>query len=307
MWVRVLLPAYQEQTPMALNLDMIFTVKSNAQRNLRKAVTAGECDAGKFTVANVGGGFRIVPAPRVLVEPVAEEATSPAGWRAPEPQPSIEDEAAYQAEYRAEAESFAVDMPQDGDLDVPEALRLEPIAPQAPATTTPGLARLRAHPDAEAIRDTVVADQQDALGRKARVGVAQENRAIKARKVEKAIAKLDAERIPHPAFRKPRGATPGKAAAAPGGISPEAAKVLKALFHAQAFRDLPAPERIGTWVEYGSINASDAPHGLPVRRVPGFVAGLKRRGLIECREDKPGKYSARVTPAGAALAQEAGR
>jgi hypothetical protein len=263
---------------MALNLDVTFTAKSNAQRNLRKAIAAGECEAGTHTVVAAGSGFRIAQAlPDVVVAPVApvaEEATSPAGWRAPEPQPSIEDEAAYQAEYRAEQQAAE------------------------PASVPPGLARLRAHDDAETIRESVVADQDNALGRKARVGVAKENREIKARKVQAAIAKLDA---PKPVARK------SAPKAAPGGVSPEAAKVLKALYFAPAFRDLPAPERIGYWVEYKSINESDAPHGLPVRRVPGFVAGLQRRGLIECRMDKPGKYSARITPAGAALAQEAGR
>ena len=38
--------------------------------------------------------------PRIAPAPVAEEAISPAGWRAPEPQPSIEDVAAYENQQR---------------------------------------------------------------------------------------------------------------------------------------------------------------------------------------------------------------
>ena len=49
---------------MPLNLTKTYTVKSNAQADVRKAVVRGECTIGEFTVAALNGGFRIIPAPQ---------------------------------------------------------------------------------------------------------------------------------------------------------------------------------------------------------------------------------------------------
>ena len=72
--------------------------------------------------------------------------------------------------------------------------------------------------------------------------------------------------------------------------SPDGLKVLVALFHSPALRELADDARVGEWVDYKTINESDRPHGFAGRQVSGLIAGLQRRGLVECRMDKPGKY-----------------
>ena len=57
----------------------------------------------------------------------------------------------------------------------------------------------------------------------------------------------------------------------------------------------------GSWIDQKEI-----PHGLTGRAVSGYLAGLARRGLIQLRADKGGKFSARATAAGVALLVEAG-
>jgi hypothetical protein len=317
---------------MALNFTTTYTMKSNAQAALRKAIKRGECAEGDYKVVSLSGGFRIVqaePAPAF-----AEEATSPAGWRAPEPQPSTEDEEAYRAQQQAEFDAANLQamlepLPSERAPEQVEAMpadlveeamkrglspgqfaeianrvaeeRVGPFGAEdrekiwtilqgfetaEPREVTPGLARLRTHPDAGAIRAAELSDQEKA---------AEAVRAVEAPAPRRGRKKAGLRVVEAPAA-KPA-----------GGVSPEAALVLKALFRSPALRDTPAADRAGHWVDYKTINESDAPHGLAARRVPGYMAGLQRRGLVECRMDKPGKFSAKMTSAGVALAQEAGR
>jgi hypothetical protein len=253
----------------ALNLTKTYTVKSNAQADVRKAVKRGECAIGDYTVVSLSGGFRIVP--------VATDDTI--------------------------------------DHSFPEAIA--EVIDEAPAAVPPGLARLRADDDAEAIRESVLADQENSLA-EARVTPSIEDVATSPagwRAPEPvppaAPADVVTERRAAVIVRRGRKAAGSRKAANPavsaGGVSPEAALVLKALFRSPALRDTPAADRAGHWVDYQTINKSDAPHDLAARRVPGYMAGLQRRGLVECRMDKPGKFSAKMTAAGVALAQEAGR
>jgi hypothetical protein len=330
---------------MALNFTTTYTMKSNAQAALRKAVKKGERAVGDYTVVSLSGGFRIVA---VEPAPFAEEATSPAGWRAPEPQPSVEDEAAYRAQQQAEfdaanLEAMLEPLPSERAPEQVEAMpadlveeamkrglspdqfaeianrvaeeRVGPFGAEdrekiwtilqgfetaERRDVTPGLARLRAHPDAEAIRAAELADQDKAAVRAVEATAPRRGRKAKAENEawrQGLIRDLDAD----------KGKRASKPAAKPaGGVSAEAAMVLKALFFSPALPIVP-DDKVGVWVDYKTINESDAPHGLAARRVPGYVAGLQRRGLVECRMDKPGRFSARLTAAGVALAQEAGR
>jgi hypothetical protein len=43
-----------------LNLNKVYTVKSNASRDIRKAVERGEYEAGTLEACKVDGGFHIV-------------------------------------------------------------------------------------------------------------------------------------------------------------------------------------------------------------------------------------------------------
>jgi hypothetical protein len=169
---------------------------------------------------------------------------------------------------------------------------------------------LRADDDAQAIRESVLADQENSLA-EARVTPSIEDVATSPagwRAPEPVPPDAPANVVTVRRGRKPAGSRKAPAAKpAAGGVSPEAAQVLKALFRSPALRDTPEGDRAGHWVDYKTINESDAPHGLAARRVPGYMAGLQRRGLVECRMDKPGNFSAKMTAAGVALAQEAGR
>jgi hypothetical protein len=347
---------------VALNLTKTFTVKSNAHADVRKAIKRGECAEGDYTVVALSGGFRIVPAivqkptsgssatgfepvdedADAEARPVAEEATSPAGWRAPEPlgrwpeasvpglgrfngdahaadaaaiiapdaaamaEALAADRDAAAAEVEAELEEARRELLTDPQVRIGPAVLADWEAERAAVArdVTPGLARLRADEGAEAIRAAVVADQERALAeasvvvtaRKAKVERAKQDRATKARKVERAIAKLD----------PPKAATAAKAAvqraveraiangspviveqpAAPkaAGLSPGAALILRAL--------LDVAGAAGVWVDQKAI-----PHNLG-RAAPGYLSGLQKRGLAELRADKGGKFSARATLAG---------
>ena len=105
---------------MPLNLTKTYTVKSNAQADVRKAVVRGECTIGEFTVAALSGGFRIVPArSRPDAPSAAAERTSRA---APD---------------RARAGAAEIIAPN-------AAAMTEALAADRDARVPPGLARLRA-------------------------------------------------------------------------------------------------------------------------------------------------------------------
>jgi hypothetical protein len=255
---------------MPLNLTKTYTVKSNAQADVRKAVVRGECTIGEFTVVALSGGFRIVPIQPAATPSIEDVATSPAGWREPEI-------AAENAEAMTEA------LAASRDDHVP-----------------PGLARLRADDRAETICEAVIADQAAGLAQMREELISDPKVTIGAA----VMADYRAEHpAPAPARRRGRGApNPAKPAASADGL-----KVLVALFFSPALRELADDARIGEWVDYKTINESDRPHGFAGRQVSGLIAGLQRCGLVECRMDKPGKFSTRLTAAGFELAREAGR
>jgi hypothetical protein len=258
---------------MPLNLTKTYTVKSNAQADVRKAVVRGECTIGEFTVVALSGGFRIVPVQPAATPSIEDVATSPAGWREPEI-------VAENAEAMTEA------LAASRDDHVP-----------------PGLARLRADDRAETICEAVIADQAAGLAQMREELISDPKVTIGA-----AVADYRAE---HPApvrrGRKAKLDAP-KVATAPRPVaSPDALKVLTALFHSPALRELADGARVGVWVDYKTINESDRPHGFAGRQVSGLIAGLQRRGLVECRMEKPGKFSTRMTLAGLGAMQEGAR
>jgi len=252
---------------MALNLTKTYSQKSNAQADVRKAVKKGEAALGEFTVVSLSGGFRIVPA--VTQAPTSGSSTT--GFE-----------------------------PVNEDEDVIDSTEAFTSVPE-PTAVPPGLARLRADANAETIRESVLADNASATEElqvlrqelladpKVTIGAG-----VMADYAVERRAEIEAKRDAPKRGRKVAGLRAPKAApkVAAGGISPDAEKVLLAAFKVAA----------DGWVDQKEI-----PHGLVGRAVSGFLAGLQRRGLIETRADKGGKFSARVTAAGVALAQGAGR
>ena len=317
---------------MALNLTKTFTLKSNAQADVRKAIKRGECAEGEFTVVALSGGFRIVAAApdawadgeaakiviagginTAVVKPAEEAEDVPLGrWpagavpgrtreesaaadAADMVAPTAEaltaalaaDRDAAAAEVEAELEEARRELLTDPQVRIGSAVMADWEAERAAVArdVTPGLARLRADEGADAIRAAVVADQERALAeasvvvtaRKAKVERAKQDRATKARRVERAIAKLDP---PKAASEAPKPASAPKAA----GLSAGATLILRAL--------LDVAGAAGVWVDQKAI-----PHNLG-RAAAGFLSGLQKRGLAELRADKGGKFSARATLAG---------
>jgi hypothetical protein len=245
-----------------MNFETTFTQRHNAARALRKAVAAGKCEAGAYTVAPVNGGFRIVEAERVAPTFEADEPRKP--------------------DLMATAMALLADEAEPVVEPTPEFVEAflghEPV-------TSPGMARLQASGQAEDIRQDVLADRQAALSeaaerrqsaRKARKEAVQQERDAKARKVERAIAKLAAPEAAKPAPK--------------GEVSLDGVTYLGALRRAVT---------VGEWVDQKAVA-----HGFEGRKASGVLAGLSRKKLIEVRADKGGKYSARLTAAGAALVQE---
>jgi hypothetical protein len=141
---------------------------------------------------------------------------------------------------------------------------------------TLGLARLRAHKHADTIRAAVLADQQAA--------VADAGAAIAANSAAATTPALAASRDslikPEPSPVNPR--------VTARGLSEGATQLLRALFKAAG----------GGWIDQRKI-----PHGLPGRTFPGYLAGLAKRGLVEARWDGGAQFSARMTVAGALMAE----
>jgi hypothetical protein len=143
---------------------------------------------------------------------------------------------------------------------------------------TPGLARLRADRRAETIRQLTLADQDRASA---------EARAAIAAAAKVAIKAADAAALtPAPVTPKPPPASPRVAA----GPSDGAKAILAALMDVAGG---------GEWIAQKAI-----PHGLTGRAVVGYLGGLSKRKLVELRYDGGAKWSARITPAGAATMAE---
>jgi hypothetical protein len=204
-------------------------------------------------------------------------------------------------------------------------------SPRWPAGMTPGLARLRAN-GGEAIRAKVLADDAAEM---ASVRAANASAAIVANSGAELARILAAHRhgvavtdieeressatcgtLPNRPIearitRRPANGShdniisskQGAAAStpAPGALAPETLALLAAVAYAPPLRDLEPKAKIGVWIPYKTIHESDRPHGLNRRRVPGFMTTLFRRGLVDCRAERAGKYSACVTAAGVAL------
>lgn len=133
----------------------------------------------------------------------------------------------------------------------------------SPRTVSPGLARLRAHPAAESIRQSVIADNAAAVAEIA---------------------------VSHPAVDcAPK--APAPAAKPAAALSEGAVTILRALFQVAAD---------GEWIGQKAI-----PHGFSNgKSVAAFLGGLYKRKLVDLRGDGGGKFSARLTSAGAALMAE---
>jgi hypothetical protein len=350
---------------MSINLTKTYTVKSNAQADIRKAIAKGECVAGEFTVTALSGGFRIVPHDTGAEAARWDTARWPAGTTpglarlranghaekirqavlADQEKASADAAAAIVTEGAAamvealaagrdaladEAHALHTAAEMPADL-IEEAMR-RGVSPAQFAEVAERVAQGRVGPFGDEDRaaiwtvlqgltpvaadgvepsvfgGTLREDQaENAKRRKARVERAKQDRAVKARRVEKAV---EASRIEVEAGERRAAAKRPAPPAAPADLSAEATKLLLAVFHSPALRDLAPEAKVGKWIAYKTIHASDRPHGLNVRRVPGYMTTLSRRGLVECRAEKAGQYSACVTAAGlAALALdvEAGR
>jgi hypothetical protein len=118
-----------------------------------------------------------------------------------------------------------------------------------------GLARLRASPKAEAIRQSVLADNAAAVAE------------IAASRDAEAERRASAPKAPAPPTK-------------PAALSAGAEQLLRALFRVAG----------DGWVDQKAI-----PHGLPGRTFPGYLTGLTKRGLVEARWDGRAKFSARMT------------
>jgi hypothetical protein len=271
---------------MALNLTKVYSQRSNAQADVRKAVKKNEVALGAYTVVPLSGGFKIV---------------------------------------KAQAKPDIIDLAMDRGLSPAEFADLakgktteevrEAVQPgRWPSHMTPGLARLRASSNADAIRESVLADNEKAAAEVAAERAPETAKAAIQRVVQTAIANgspvieeqpaTTVEQVvaDNPVFRMAKGRSVAAEPVVDAGV-----KLLTAIFHSPALRDTPEDARVGVWVDYRTIKESDRPHGLNTKSVPGYMTGLSRRGLVECRMDKPGKYSARLTPAGfGALRQEGG-
>jgi hypothetical protein len=156
-----------------------------------------------------------------------------------------------------------------------------------PAGSTPGLARLRANGRAERIRQAVLADQERALA-DAGAAIAADNSAALTAALAASRDSLIADE-PNEAQFAHKKAPPTPEPAKPAALSEGATQLLRALFSVAG----------DGWIDQKAI-----PHGLPGRTLPGYLTGLTKRGLVEARWDGGGKFSARMTGAGAALMTE---
>ncbi len=164
-------------------------------------------------------------------------------------------------------------------------------------TASPGLARLRASPKAEAIRESVIADNAAAVAE-----IAVSHPAVDcAPKAPAPMMLALAYPEPRQGMRTDLLTTSSKIeevpksrlseAAKPAALSAGAEQLLNALFKVAAD---------GEWIDQRAI-----PHGMSNgKSVAAFLGGLYKRGLVDLRGDGGNRFSARVTAAGAALMAE---
>ena len=249
---------------MTINFDKVYSQKSNAMRDVRKAVAAKEYKARDLDVSVVPTGYQIGlanppsrpaadmmlvsphRAEKVLVRteawpfakavPVYDEATSPAGWRAPDALYNPADK--FQATNLINGETVSVANLHD------------------PIRTVEG--------------DPVKAARKAAT------------KTVKASKAAaKAATKLDAQIGRKPA--KPAAAPVKAAAKVNGDLSEDQMRLLTALVDCKAFGDKPLAKRVGVWIKYKAIHDSDTPHNLPKGKLPSATGVLRRHGFLDIR------------------------
>ena len=125
-----------------------------------------------------------------------------------------------------------------------------------PEGSTLGLARLRAHKDAEKIRQEVLADQEAAQADAMATITAENAKAM----TEALAAGRDAMGDAEPTANAPKVAALAHKAVKAYELSAGAAQILRALFHVAGD---------GDWIDQKAI-----PHGLVGRAVSGYLGGL---------------------------------
>lgn len=246
---------------MSIDLSKTYTVKSNATRDMRKAVASGAFAADALGVVVVPSGYRIV------------STALPAGATRTEPIPGV---------------PLAV---------TDETISMVPAAPYDPASLKQATNLVNGAPVSVAnlhppVR-SVAGDPEKAARKAARASTAGLQAARKAAaKMDRAIGSAPAVRnrrevgvrpVRKPAAQPAASMAAVRPAAVPGALSEAQLRLLGALIDARAFNDLPLAERAGVWIKYKALHDTNTPHNLAKGQLPGLTGGLRRRGLIDIR------------------------
>jgi hypothetical protein len=240
-----------------INLDKIYTVKSNAVRDMRKAIAKGELDAAKVAVEVVPTGYQII------VQSAVPPQTSM--WSEDRaqftPTPAMADAARADAD---KATALPAAKPAEDDAPVWEVLVDGKVI-------VSGLIRSEAQEAAGPFGNS-------ASVRPAKVLVRTEGWPF-----AKAVTLLPRQTPQVPALpgMTPLGIKPAKA--------PQAAKVdyglaltiALAKANVWAEKGLRLEERAGHWVPFESVHDSLLPHGLTKGQMPAATGNARKRGLID--------------------------
>jgi hypothetical protein len=325
---------------MTLNLVKTYSVKSNAQADLRKAIGKGEAQIGQFTVVTVSGGFKIAP---------HDVVATAASWQNPRwPDHAVP---GGEGDNAKRAAAIVADSAEDMTAKLAasrDEMAVIPDEPVVTTATTPGLARLRAN-GGEAIRLNVLAEDAAEMEKARKAGSA---KAALQRVVQAAIDAGSPVIVEQPvadpydprqvaAWAAERAAAAADEPAAAGEPGPA---LLTEMLNAPFRKEKAARKRLGAKLDRAEkaakpeaapakpagglsegatailralfkaagdawIDQKEIPHGMTGKAVPGYLSGLTKRGLVEARADGGNRFSARILLAGvAALGDvEAGR
>lgn len=304
---------------MSLNLDKVYTVKSNAMRDMRKAIERGEYKRADLDVSVVPGGYQITrtAAPEgarlTPTEVVGSGDTTTAedyDWNRYcaavaqlLPDRGIHDDEFVHCRFgydHGRPVESVIELichlrspvtDQSGEAVAVLTARAGSIEAEAPAEKV--LVRTEEWPFAKVLAGVDAAlDPNRTAGGDVAIPATPAVKAARtrSRRARTEMAKAELQRIADslPAAVAPA-AKPGcKPAAAPapaGALSDDQVRLLTALVDAKAFKEkgLRRAERAGVWIKYRAIHDSDAPHNLPKGKLPGLTGGLRRQGYLDIR------------------------
>ena len=301
-----------------LKLEKIYTVKSNATADIRKAISRNQCAAGEYEARKVDGGFQIFainPQPEQESHNEADThdvASQEATQETEKPQPNTVGEWKVWSQVFDDTRKYIVGrimdttQPQHGgnmeyvdmryteDKDYCEQLAAVLNGKNAPdeSNETPN-EESEPQPGYETSSEPATGEN------------APENPGQPSDDIDKYLPGAQPEPTPPTDDSTPE----AQKAESPVELPERQFAVLKALVGVKVLEGKEESGIVGTWIPFKELHESNNPHNLPKPAIPGIAQALIKKNLIvtDWGKDKDGKRAVivTITEAGIAALQKA--